>query len=69
MDECKKELVDYIEEFPQFEVNTLEEIYDKMVQAIQSHNALNDDDKMLCVGCIHGYITKKKSIRRRNVKD
>ena len=53
MEKCKKELIDYIEEFPQFEGNTLEEIYDKMVHAVQAYNAINDsEDKILYVNCI-----------------
>lgn len=54
MEKCKKGLVDCIAEFSQFEANTLEEIYQKMVRAIQTHNALNDaGDKMSYVNCIH----------------
>ena len=58
MEECKKELMDYIT-FAQFQGRTLEEIYERMVHAVQTHNAFNDnDDKILYVNCISDYNKK-----------
>ena len=36
IDKCKKEIVEYIEEFPQLDGNSVEEIYDKIVGTIQT---------------------------------
>lgn len=63
--------MDYIEEFSQFQGRTLEEIYEKMVHAAQTHNAFSDnDDRILYVKRISDYKPKKKKpIRRAKDKD
>ena len=52
IEKCKKEIVEYLEEFPHLDGNTLEEIYDKMVQVIQNHNAVSDEKIIyVCLLC------------------
>ena len=52
MEKCKKELQEeFIETFPVFQANSVEEIPDKMCQAICQHNQMSDD-LILYVNCI-----------------
>ena len=67
IDKCKKDIVEYLEEFPQLDGETLEEIYDKMAQVIQTHNAVSDE-KIIYVNCIRDY-TPKKPTRRAKAKE
>ena len=57
---CKKE---YIETFPVFQVASLEEIHDKMCQAIYQDNQTSEDI-ILYVNCIAEYKAKPKRARK-----
>ena len=63
MEKCKKELQEFIETFPVFQANSVEEIHGKMCQAIFQHNQTSDD-LILYVNCIDEYKVKPKRTRK-----
>ena len=63
MEKCKKELQEFIEKFPVFQANSLEEIHGKMCQAICQHNQTSDDP-IVYVNCIDEYKAKPKRVRK-----
>ena len=63
MEKCKKELQEFIERFPVFQANSLEEIHGKMCQAICQHNQTSDDP-IVYVNCIDEYKAKPKRVRK-----